>query len=62
MTEREMQTFLDELLDIHGTDSGYENPVESVRSFESAGVLTEDTGLVVTFVDGSKFQITITQA
>ena len=36
--------------------------VDSVRSFESAGVMTSDAGLVVRLADGSEFQITIVQS
>ncbi len=33
--------------------------VSSVRTFEEAGVSTEDRGLVVTMSDGSEYQLTI---
>jgi hypothetical protein len=37
--------------------------ITSVRTFEEAGVPTEDTrGLVVTMSDGSEFQITIVRS
>jgi hypothetical protein len=39
--------------------TGREVSFNSVRSFEDAGVLTADSGLVLTLSDGSKFQITI---
>jgi len=36
--------------------------VDRVSTFEEAGVLTRDTGLVVTATDGTEFQVTIIQA
>jgi len=32
-----------------------------VRTFEEAGILTRDRGIVLTLEDGSEFEITITQ-
>ncbi len=39
-----------------------EEQIKSIRSFERAGLLTRNKGLVVTLVDGSEFQITIVQS
>ena len=36
--------------------------IESVRTFEEAGVLTRNAGLVYRLDDGSEFQITIVQS
>jgi len=36
--------------------------VDRVSTFEEAGVLTTDAGLVVTATDGTEFQVTIIQA
>jgi hypothetical protein len=36
--------------------------ITSVRTFEEAGVPSEDKGLVVTMSDGSEFQITIVRS
>lgn len=33
-----------------------------VDSFERAGVMTTDAGFVVTFADGSEFQVTVVQS
>ena len=35
--------------------------LHNVSSFEEAGMLTRDEGLVLTMADGSKFQVTIIQ-
>ena len=34
----------------------------SIRTFEEAGLLTNNAGLVITYGDGDKFQITIVQS
>ena len=36
--------------------------ISSVRTFEEAGVRSEDRGLVVTMSDGSEYQITIVKS
>jgi len=36
--------------------------VDRVSTFEEAGVLTTDAGLVVTATDGAEFQVTIIQS
>ena len=33
--------------------------ISSVRTFEDAGILTLDEGLVITTTDGAEFQVTI---
>jgi len=38
------------------------NNIDSVRTFEEAGVLTRNAGLVCRLGDGSEFQITIVQS
>ena len=35
---------------------------ESVQTFQDAGVLTNNKGLIITLEDGSEFQITIVQS
>ena len=49
------ETLLGELA---GADFG----VESARSFEEAGLLTANHGLVIRMVDGSEFQVTVVQS
>lgn len=39
-----------------------ECPVASMRTFEQAGVMTHNRGLVVRFMDGSEFQVRIVRA
>lgn len=55
MNEQDMvQTIRDALVEVDG--------VKSTRTFEDAGVLTDDQGLVLRMEDGSEFQITIVQS
>ena len=58
MDEAIFQTVLEEALEQY-----YEGTNETVRvrTFADVGVLTNNTGLVVT-VDGSEFQVTIVQS
>jgi hypothetical protein len=41
---------------------GHEHEVRTVRTFNEAGVLTMNSGLVVRIKDGSEFQVTIVQS
>ena len=36
--------------------------IERISTFDEAGVLTQDAGLVITTADGSEFQLTIVQS
>lgn len=56
MNDTDMQTFLVDLL----LDS--DDDVESVNTFDEAGVLTHNQGVVVAFENGAEFQITIVQS
>jgi len=56
VNDSDMQTFLVDLL----LDS--DDDVESVNTFDEAGVLTHNQGLVVAFDNGAEFQITIVQS
>lgn len=54
MSEKEMAMALSEAL--------YENEdfeINNVRTFEEAGMLTRDAGLIIKLLDGSEFQVTI---
>ena len=53
-TEEEMESYLTEALWVDGK-------VESVRTYESAGLLTGNLGLVVNFTTGDIFHFTIVQ-
>jgi hypothetical protein len=60
MTERELQDLLQALLiGLSVTAADEDNPIESARTFEEAGIFTHDKGLVVTASGGREFQITI---
>jgi hypothetical protein len=59
MTESDMETVLEELLN----ENDEKFPLyHSVRSFRDAGVLTRNAGLIVRLDDGTEFQITIVQS
>ena len=73
MTEKTFETILQDLLETAGwvegeSDAGdLEAEVEpfmgcSVTTFEDAGVLTKNRGLVVRMADGSEFQVDIVQS
>lgn len=55
-TETEMQELLIEALDI------MEDPISSIETYEEAGVMTSNTGIVVKLNNGSEFQITIVKS
>lgn len=56
-TEQEMTELLRQLLE---SEEAEVFEVESVRSFEEAGLLTRDAGLVVRFRGGEReFQVTV---
>ncbi len=56
MTDRKFESMLATV--VHGADDG----VSRVETFEEAGILTRNRGLVVTFDDGSEFQLTIVRS
>jgi len=43
-------------------DDGDDVEIESARSFEDLGVLTNNKGLTITMDDGSEFQISIVRS
>ena len=59
--EKKLQHLLQAIL---RDDLAVEPPyyITSVRTFEEAGVPSEDRGLVVTMADGSEYQITIVRS
>ena len=63
VTEDTLQDGLMELISEAADDSfgiGWEDA--RVRTFEDAGVMTYNKGLVITLPDGSEFQLTIVQS
>jgi len=58
MNEIEMETMLYETLQ----DEEIVPEVDAVRTFEEAGVLTGNRGVVVRCKDGSSFQVTVVQS
>ena len=69
-TEQNVQDSLHELLETlsydkeFGYDFGLETNLEDaiVTTFEQAGILTNNKGLVIQYADGSEFQITIVKS
>ena len=72
MNEHEIQDALKTLLeeitfmdDEDRSDAGLGDglaEIERVSTFDEAGVMTSDAGLVITTADGSEFQLTIVQS
>jgi len=69
-TETTEQEFLENLYAVlAGDDVNADEPeywegsgIKSVRTYEDAGMLTHNQGLVVTLVNGSQFQVTIVKS
>lgn len=55
-TEHEFANYLIEVLDWSNNEDGM---IKDVDTFESAGLLTNDEGLVIKFQNGKEFQVTI---
>jgi hypothetical protein len=65
MTERELQDWMRVHLEDNPsveTEDGDEMAVQSVSTFDDAGLLTRNKGLVIRLEDGSEFQVTIVQS
>ena len=62
MDENEMRDLLSEVLEHNDEECGTESEVKDTSTFEDAGLLTKNKGLVVRMKDGSEFQITILQS
>ena len=60
MTESEFSELLQEVL--YDNLVIEDNQLVSAKSFESAGILTSNEGIVVKMIDGSEFQVTIVKA
>ena len=61
-TEKDMCDLIEEALEYENSDEGIESEVKRIRSFDEAGLLTTDSGLVIKMKDGSEFQITVVKA
>jgi len=64
MNEQEIREMLQEAICCADEEDAITEDMmpERMCSFEEAGVLTRDTGLVLTLPDGSEFQVTIQQS
>lgn len=59
MTEHEMQEWLAESIDMKTSD---EDTSLEMSSFEEAGIMTTNTGLVIRTPEGDEFQVTIVKS
>ena len=61
MTPKNFETWLIEAIDLKCTEEQEHGPAEvrRVTTYEEAGVLTNDRGLVVRCNDGAEFQVTL---
>jgi hypothetical protein len=59
MDAKTLAASLEDILDDLQPEEWLQGMVERTRSFDQAGVLTSDEGLVVDMGDGSQFQITV---
>jgi hypothetical protein len=60
MTERDFAEQLSSLLELRTEE--LTDVIDRVRTFDESGLLTHDTGLVITLDDGSEFQLSIVQS
>lgn len=60
MAEDEFEEWLAEIID--EGDSALDNQIDEIKTFEEAGVMTLDKGLVVRLRNGQEFQLTITES
>ena len=58
-TEQKMQDYLKEVLI---WSSQEDNEIKTIDTFESAGILTQNEGLVIKMKTGEVFQLTIKQS
>jgi hypothetical protein len=62
MTEQEMEDTLRELIETAMEEREDEEQELRVESFEEAGILTMNKGLVIETASGAKFQVTIVRS
>lgn len=62
MTPQELEVQLMQVLALHACELEDEFPLEGVASFEEAGVMTYNRGVVLRMEDGAEYQLTIVQS
>lgn len=63
MTEKEIESYLAEAIQLRNEESDSDSePNIDALSYEEAGILTRDEGLVLRTPDGDEFQITIVRS
>ena len=59
MSESEFVEYLEEIFQWSANEDGV---IEDTRTFESAGLMTSNEGLVVRLDDGSEFQVSVVRS
>jgi len=63
MTEQEMENYLAEAIDLRNTDDDFDLERNiRILTYEEAGIMTRNKGLVLRTPDGDEFQITIVKS
>lgn len=60
-TENDFESVITEAIE-NASEEGSCEPVRRISSYEEAGVMTRNAGVVVRMEDGSEFQVTIVQS
>ena len=59
MTEEDFRDALIDAISMTEEDNALNDELLSVKTFSSAGVLTDNEGMIIKLLDGSEFQVTI---
>jgi len=64
MEEKDVEELLPAAIEcMESLDADFEGPyVDTIRTFEAAGIVSENRGLVIPFEDGSEFLLTIVKS
>lgn len=59
MTTKRFEDWLADAIEAHRAEAGPGDPIRRIDTYEEAGILSHDRGLVVNFVDGGEIQVTL---
>jgi len=64
MDEKDIEELLQAAIEcLESLDADFEGPyVDTIRTFEDAGITSKNRGLVIPFEDGSEFHVTIVKS
>ncbi|MEA3338433.1 MAG: hypothetical protein U9R15_00560 [Chloroflexota bacterium] len=64
MEEKEVEELLQAAIEcLESLDDDFDGPyVDTIRTFDEAGILSENGGLVIPFEDGSEFHVVIAKS